>query len=180
MLRLAYTLLAGLVGAGIVHIAVLMMLPQFSEGDAWSRLSMQAGPFRIVQADSLVDASAIVAPGDPLFMAALCRFDLSQGMAHVRAIGRVPFWSVSVYDRGGQNVYSLNDRASQDGTLDLVVLQQAQMIEVRKFLPEDMEQSIFVETPVEEGIVALRAFVPDATWRPRIAAWLSGLSCDPK
>lgn len=180
MLRLAYALLAGLVGAGIVHIAVLLMLPQFSEGDAWSRLAMQAGPFRIVQADKVTEGGAIVAPQDPLFMAALCRFDLAEGMAHLRAEGRVPFWSVSVYDRGGQNVYSLNDRAAEDGRLDLVVLQQAQMIEVRKFLPDDMEHSIFVETPVEEGIVAIRAFVPDATWRPAVAGWLASLSCDAK
>lgn len=180
MLRLVYALLAGLVGAGIVHIAVLLLLPQFSERDAWSRLAMQAAPFRVVQAGSAGDSEAVVAARDPLFLAALCRFDLAEGVAHLKADGRVPYWSVSVYDRGGQNVYSLNDRAAQDGVLDIVVLRQAQMIELRKFLPEDMERSIFVETPVEEGIVAVRAFVPDATWRPVVAAWLSGLACDPK
>jgi uncharacterized membrane protein len=39
MLRLFYILLIGIVGAGIVHIAVLLLLPQFSERDAWSSRS---------------------------------------------------------------------------------------------------------------------------------------------
>jgi len=39
MRKLIYAALLGLVGAGIVHIAVLLMVPDFSERDAWSRLA---------------------------------------------------------------------------------------------------------------------------------------------
>jgi len=37
--RLLYAVVLGLVGAAIVHIAVLFLLPRLSERDAWSRLA---------------------------------------------------------------------------------------------------------------------------------------------
>ena len=72
---------------------------------------------------------------DPLFSAIACRFDLDDGVVHVQAPGRVPFWSMSVYDRNGQNIFSFNDRTSADGRVNFVVLTPAQTIEVRKQLP---------------------------------------------
>jgi uncharacterized membrane protein len=37
--RFAYALLIGVVGAGIVHIAVLFLLPYMTERDAWTRMA---------------------------------------------------------------------------------------------------------------------------------------------
>jgi uncharacterized membrane protein len=39
MLKLIYAVLTGLIGAGIVHISSLMLIPLVSENDAWTRLS---------------------------------------------------------------------------------------------------------------------------------------------
>jgi uncharacterized membrane protein len=47
MRKLLYAVLLGLVGAGIVHILVLMMVPELSERDAWSRLSMASDLYRM-------------------------------------------------------------------------------------------------------------------------------------
>ena len=55
-------------------------------------------------------------------------------MVRIKAPGNVPFWSVSVYDRSGHNIYSFNDHTATGGKLDSVVLTPAQMIEVRKEL----------------------------------------------
>jgi uncharacterized membrane protein len=177
MLKLAYALLVGLVGAGIVHIAVLFLLPQFSDRDAWSRLAMAADFYRVVRIDAAAGEPPLVTSIDPLFYAAACRFDLGEGIVHVEAPGKVPFWSVSVYDRGGQNIFSFNDRTAQSGLLDFVVLTPAQMIEVRKQLPEEFEQSVFVETSVDEGIVVIRSFVPDPSWRQIVQGFLGEVSC---
>jgi uncharacterized membrane protein len=177
MLKLAYALLVGLVGAGIVHIAVLFLLPQFSNRDAWSRLAMAADFYRVVRIDAAAGEPPLVTSIDPLFYAAACRFDLGEGIVHVEAPGKVPFWSVSVYDRGGQNIFSFNDRTAQSGLLDFVVLTPAQMIEVRKQLPEEFEQSVFVETSVDEGIVVIRSFVPDPSWRQIVQGFLGEVSC---
>jgi uncharacterized membrane protein len=177
MLRLFYVLLIGLVGAGIVHIAVLLLLPQFSERDAWSSLAEAADFYKAVRIDSSDGSPPIVKAVDPLFQAAACRFDLDDGPVHLKAPGAVPFWSVSIYDRAGQNVYSFNDRATEKGALDFVVLTREQMIEVRKAMPEDFQKATFVQVPVGEGIVVVRAFVPDPTWEEATSQFLAKLAC---
>jgi len=42
MRKLLYAVLLGLIGAGIVHIVILILLPLFSQRDAWSRLAAAA------------------------------------------------------------------------------------------------------------------------------------------
>ena len=143
MLRLFYAALISAVGVGLVHIAVLLLLPQFSARDAWSSLAEAADFYKAVRIDSDAGETPLVRSGDPFFYAAACRFDLDDGAVHVRAPGKIPFWSVSIYNRGGHNVYSFNDRATDSGSLDFVVLTSEQMIEMRKQLPEELKQSIF-------------------------------------
>lgn len=177
MLRIVYAAVVGLFGAAIVHIAILLMLPQFSDRDAWSRLAMSADLNRPVRIDAQAGETSIVRSVDPLFYAAACRFDLSEGIVHVQSPGKSPFWSVSVYDRGGQNIYSFNDRTAASGTLDFVVLTPVQMIELRKALPPELDKSIFVEASLDEGIVVVRSFVPDQSWNQSVASFLNEISC---
>ncbi|PSJ51079.1 DUF1254 domain-containing protein [Kumtagia ephedrae] len=171
----AYALAVGLVGAGIVHIVILLMIPSFSARDAWTRLSAASGLYEVARIDTGTGGAA-----DPSAAAAACRFDLADGVVHVSAPSKVPFWSISVYDRDGTNLYSLNDRAAPDRLLDLVVLTPDQMIELRKDLPEEFAQSVLVELPLGEGIVVLRALAPDASWRPAVDAFLAEAACIPR
>ena len=178
MRRLLHVVLLGLLGAGIVHIVVLMLVPEFSERDAWSRLAMASDLYKMTRLDAEAGGAPVVKSVDPLFYAAACRFDLTDGLVRIKAAGRVPFWSVSVYDRNGHNIYSFNDRNANSGTLDAVVLTPAQMIEVRKDLPEDLQGAIFVAAPLDEGIFVIRAFVPDESWKPIVSRFLSQSSCE--
>ncbi len=177
MLRLFYVALVSLVGAAIVHIVVLLLLPQFSEKDAWATLAEAADFYKAVRIDADGGRVPIVKAVDPLFYAAACRFDLTDGAVHLRAPGKVPYWSVSIYNRGGQNIYSFNDRATDTGSLDFVVLTSAQMIEIRKQTPEEFQKSIFVEAAVGEGIVVVRSFVPDQSWNQTVSSFLRSIAC---
>ncbi len=177
MRRLLHALLLGLVGAGIVHIVVLMLVPDFSERDAWLRLAMASDLYKVTRLDTEAGSAPGVKSVDPLFHAVACRFDLQDGPVQVTAPGGVPFWSVSVYDRNGHNLYSFNDRTTTNGTLNAIVLTPAQMIEVRKELPEGLEGSVFVESDIGEGIVVIRAFVPDDSWKPAVARFLDQSAC---
>jgi uncharacterized membrane protein len=178
MLRLAYALILGLFGAGIVHIVVLLLVPSYSQRDAWSRLAEASGPYRMTRLDASAGGEPLLGAADPLFVVAACRFDLAEGPVQVEAEGRVPFWSASIYDREGRNIYSFNDRAAQSGTMDFVVLDNVQMIEVRKQLPEAFRASLFVETELGEGIIVVRAFAPDASWQPSVSAFIDGATCE--
>lgn len=177
MLRLLHAILLGLIGAGIVHIIVLLLVPQFSERDAWSRLAMATDFYKVVRFDARHGDTPALRSGDPLFYAAACRFDLAEGVVHALAPGRPPFWSVSVYNRAGQNIYSFNDRAATDGSLDFVVATPAQMVEIRKEVIDEFKKSIFVETELDEGILVVRSFVPDDSWDQAVSTFLDRLSC---
>ncbi|UDL91556.1 DUF1254 domain-containing protein [Mesorhizobium sp. PAMC28654] len=178
MRRLLHVILLGLLGAGIIHIAVLLLVPVFSERDAWSRLAMASDLYKITRLDAEAGGAPVVKSVDPMFYAAACRFDLVDGMVRVKAPGNVPFWSVSVYDRNGHNIYSFNDHTANGGALDAVVLTPAQMIEVRKDLPEQLQGAIFVEAPIDEGIFVIRGFVPDDSWKPIVSRFLDQSSCE--
>lgn len=178
MRRLLHAILLGLLGAGIVHIVVLLLVPEFSERDAWSRLAMASDLYKMTRLDAEAGGTPVVKSVDPLFYAAACRFDLSEGMVRVKAPGNVPFWSVSVYDRSGHNIYSFNDHSATGRVLDSIVLTPAQMIEIRKQLPEELQGAIFVEAPVDEGMFVIRTFVPDDSWKPVVSRFLEQSSCE--
>ena len=176
-MRIAYALLIGVVGAGIVHIVILLLVPSFSGRDAWARLASISELYQVTRLDAEAAGAPIAGIADPTLLASACRVDLANGVAHVTAPGKVPFWSVSVYDRSGANLYSLNDRSATDGVLDLVVLTPEQMIELRKELPEEFARSVLVELPLGQGIVVVRALAPDDTWKAAVSDFLARIGC---
>ena len=177
MLRFLYAILLGLVGAGIVHIAVLLLLPTLTERDAWSRLANAADLYVVTPADGSDGTQPVIEAPDPLFDAVACRFDLEDGPVRLKADGSVPFWSASIYGRSGDNLYNFNDRTAAGSALDFVMVTPTQMIEMRKDLPAELESSIFVEVDVDEGIVVLRSFVPDESWRSIVSTYLKSIAC---
>ncbi len=176
MHRLLHAILLGLVGAGIVHIVVLLMVPAYSQRDAWSALSEVSNFHTITRLDP-PGAAPLLGSIDPLFNAVGCRFDLSEGVVRLNGGGKVPYWSLSVYDRAGQNVFSVNDNSTPNPNLDFVVATPVQMIELRNALPPEFDGSVFIEADIDEGIVVVRAFSPDDTWEDTIATYLAGLAC---
>lgn len=178
MARLVHALLLGLVGAGIIHIVILLLVPSYSQRDAWTALSEQSNYYVATRLDP-PDAEPLIGSLDPLFDAIACRFDLADGPVRVHGDGGVPYWSLSVYDRAGQNVFSVNDRSSSTGALDFVVATPVQMIDLRNELPLAFSRSVFIEAAIGEGIAVLRAFVPDRSWEPTVAGYLRGVVCEP-
>ncbi len=49
---------------------------------------------------------------------------------------------------------------------------------MRKDVPDEFKNSVFVEADVSEGMVLVRGFVPDRTWTKVVADYLDGISCD--
>ena len=176
MARLFHALVLGLIGAGIVHIVVLLLVPAYSERDAWSALSQQANFYRPVRLDPPA-APPLIGSLDPLADAVACRFDLRDGVVQVRSEGSTPFWSISIHERTGLNIYSLNDGSAPQGRFDFVVATPAQMIALRNAMPAALEDSVFIEADTAEGIVVVRTFAPDETWEPSISAWLRKVEC---
>lgn len=179
MLRLLYALGLGVIGAGMVHIIVLLLIPRFSEQDAWALIS-EAGPaYSMVSLKKSAAGETVLSDADPMFEVAACRFDLSEGTVQITSPGAVPYWSLSVFDRRGINIYSLNDRSAADHELDVIIATPAQLLELRKAPPEQYADSVVIEADTEEGIAVLRSFAPDPTWRQIVERQIAGAVCEP-
>lgn len=176
MARLLHALVLGLIGAGIIHIVVLLLVPSYSQRDAWAILSEQANFYHTVRLDP-PQAAPLVGSIDPLFDAVACRFDLRDGVVRLNGEGATPYWSISVHDRAGLNIFSVNDGSSPQGTLDFVIATPVQMIALRNAMPHELANAVFIEADIDEGIAVVRTFVPDASWEPGIKGWLDEIGC---
>jgi uncharacterized membrane protein len=152
--------LGGLLVGGIVHIAVVMLVPSYASRDAFSSVG-RFGPDGAFHVLPMAEPGTEPLPSlDPLMAHAVCRYSLSARPVHVKAVLPDTFWSLAVFDRRGRNVYNLNDKSADRNGLDLVLANPQQMQEIRERLPDLMERSIVAEVPGDAGFVLLRVFVP--------------------
>ncbi|WP_114390234.1 DUF1254 domain-containing protein [Notoacmeibacter marinus] len=175
MRRLLLSLAVGLAGAGLVHIAVVFLIPSAAPASAWSRIREVSEPFQLRRLDN----SGIVYDADPLFKVAACRFDLRRGPLRIRATGNVPFWSVAIMDAQGRTSWSINDRNGTDDDLDLMVVNRLQEIEIRRETPPGLASTVFALFNDDEGIAILRIFHPDDSYAPVSDNFLKSVSCEP-
>ncbi len=179
MLKLFYSAIIGALGAGLVHIVTLFLIPQVTTNDAWARLSSLSEPeiFAVIEPNSPIAASMRAL--DPRFIVGACRFSLRDGPLSISAEGHPPFWSLSIYNRQGENIFSLNDRIAADGKLNVTVVTQLQLIEYQNDMPSEISQSILAEADVDEGFVVLRAFLPDSSYQAGVRDFVKNAICEP-
>ena len=169
--------LGGLLVGGIIHVAVVFLVPALAGKDAWAAMARFGadGQFHTIP---MSEAGAEAIPDlDPRMMEAVCRFTLANGPVRITADLPDEFWSVAVFDRRGRNVYSLNDRAAERAHLDLAILTPVQMAQMRQNPPASLESAIVLEQPLDVGFVLIRAFVPDDSMLPTVTAALAGADC---
>ncbi|KQT55260.1 MULTISPECIES: hypothetical protein [unclassified Aureimonas] len=189
--RIFLGLAIALVGALVVHIAVVFTIPRVAENNAWGRLSRIGPTFRMVRIDPLrrqgTDAASLdlgagdqdFAFVDPAFITAGCRFSLADGLVRVAARDQTSFWSASIYSRQGDNLYSINDRSAVDGRFDLLIGTHEQIVAAQSLPAEREDTAIPVEIPAVEGYITLRVLVDEESARPLADAFLRQVVCEP-
>ncbi|MGH6763076.1 MAG: DUF1254 domain-containing protein [Phyllobacterium sp.] len=179
MFKIAYAIILGLVGAAAIHIAVILLIPVFSDQNAWARVTSYGGSwqFHPVVETETPDRTGLAI--DPLFDAVACHFALDEAPARIVSTGDVPFWSLSIYNKRGENIYSFNDRTAIGETLDLVVANPVQMIELKKIAPPELANSVMIEADMGEGFVVVRSFVPDDSFQTIVTDFLRAATCEP-
>lgn len=176
MAKLVRLVLLGLIGAAIVHIAIVFLVPVYSDKNAWSRIEASGDPYRFYR---LGQKTGPISDSDPLVKEATCRFDLSNGPVHITTQRNVPYWSLSIYAPNGDNLYSLNDNVSNDRKLDLVIADPIGMASLRSDASRSDTRSIFIEQNIGEGAAVLRVFVPDTTWNAQVQRFFDEAQCEP-
>ena len=177
MTRTILFVIGGLLLGGIIHIAVVFMVPLFAPNDAWAQVTGFGRDGRFYTLDVPRPGAEPLPSLDPRMMHAVCRFSLADGPVRIRADFPDEFWSAAIFDRRGRNVYSLNDRAAERSQLDLAILTPVQMALMRQDPPEALETAIVLEMNIESGFVLLRAFVPDDSLTPGVTEALGRADC---
>jgi len=169
--------LGGLLLAGVIHIAIIFLVPYFATRDAWSAIAKLGaeGEFHILP---LGDSGPDTLPAlDPRLLHAVCRFSIADNPIRIQAQLPSDFWSIAIFDRRGRNLYSLNDRSAERTQLDLAILTPVQMAQMREDPPASLEQAVVIELPVQAGFAVLRVLVADDSMLPAATRALQGANC---
>lgn len=176
MLRFLLTIVTGLVGAAALHFVILLSIPHFSNRDAYTRAVAEGKPHDFHLLEETVE-KATLGSGDPFMRVAVCTFNIEENPVRLTAIGVVPFWSVAVYDRASNEVFSMNDRTSAGGVMDILVADAVQIAAIRKAQPPALSQAILVEADQTEGYVVLRTMVPQPSFGEEAERFLNEAKC---
>lgn len=172
------TLLAVVFVAGIVHIASLLLVPRVAPADAFARLAA-AAPEGSVSVLPRGGSPEAVLPGrDPSVASAVCRYDLDRGPLRVSAtLDDEAFVAVTLHARSGVAFYGLNDRAGNDGKLELVVMTAAQLDDAQsKDSPDAPVRDVRVVAPQRQGFVMFDV-LPRIGGEAEARRALSSMSC---
>ena len=176
--RIIYYALCALVLAGIVHIAIILLIPTYGTRDAYAVISRKMEPFVFRQIAG-TGSGTLLSDIDPFFSYGVCRFELSQAGMLMSGPKIDSFWSATVLDEDGTVIYSLNSRTALDRKLDLILLNAVQILRLREAQPVEAETAVIVETDVKAGFVVLRVLTPDESWQEPADNYLKTVSCQP-
>ena len=133
VIRLLFTIVAGVLLGGIVHLVSVLALPRIATQDAYSRLTPMT-KLNAVTPLPLADPNNAPMPFmDPAFAMAICRYDLSNGSIKLSVPVSQAYTSVSFYTRNEVAYYAINDRSAGRKVIELDLMTEAQHAE----LPED-------------------------------------------
>lgn len=173
--RIVYLTICGLILAGIVHAASILLIPTLGSKDA-ARQIIRSAP--ALTFNSLEENDRIqLAAKDPFFKTAVCRFNLEQGGIFVTADRASAFWSAAVYDARGRVLYSLSDRTAIANKLQLLIVSPVQMAAIRQLQPVELETSIVVETGAVDGFILLRSLVRDESLLDQSQDFMQSAMC---
>ena len=180
MIRLAFTIVAGVVLGLVVHLVSVLALPRIATQDAYSRLTPMTRLNGVTQLP-LADPQTSPMPFmDPAFALAICRYDLTSGPIKLTVPVSQAYTSVSFYTRNEIAYYAINDRSAGKKVIELDLMTEAQHNE----LPEDEEVTaadrLIIDSPTATGLIVMKALAPEPGLMPQAQASLAAASCGPQ
>ena len=177
MIRLAFTIIAGVLLGLIVHLVAVLALPRIATQDAYSRLTPMTRLNAVTQLPLADPTNAPMPFMDPAFATAVCRYDLTDGPIKLTVPISLAYTSVSFYTRRGVAYYAINDRAAGRRQIELELMTADQ----RGNLPEDEEVTaadrLIVESPSSTGLIVVRALAAEPGLMPAVRASLNSTTC---
>jgi uncharacterized membrane protein len=178
MIRLAFTIIAGVLLGLIVHLVSVLALPRIGTQDAYSRLT-PITKLNAVSVLSPADPGNTLMPFlDPAFAVAVCRYDLSTGSIKLTVPVSQAYTSVSFYTRNELAYYAINDRSAGKKVIELDLMTEAQ----HNDLPEDEDitaaDRLIIDSPTTTGLIVMKALAPEPGLMPQAQASLAASRCN--
>ncbi len=178
MIRLAFTIIAGVLLGLIVHLVSVLALPRIATQDAYSRLT----PITKLNAVSVLPqadpANRLMPFLDPAFAVAVCRYDLSSGSIKLAVPVSQAYTSVSFYTRNDVAYYAINDRSAGKKVIELDLMTEAQ----HNALPEDEDVTaadrLIIDSPTTTGLIVMKALAAEPGLMPQAQASLDASKCN--
>lgn len=177
MIRLALTILAGILLGGVVHLVSVLALPRIATQDAYSRLTPMTKENAVTALPLAEPSNAPMPFMDPAFAVAICRYDLSGGALKLTVPVSQAYTSVSFYTRNEVAYYAINDRSAGRKVIELDLMTEDQ----HSALPEDEEVTaadrLIIDSPTTTGLIVLKALAPEPGLMPQAQASLAASQC---
>ena len=177
MIRLLFTIIAGVLLGGIVHLVAVLALPRIATQDAYSRLTPLT---KLNSVTALPPAEPGTTPMpfmDPAFAVAVCRYDLTEGPIKLTVPVSQAYTSVSFYTRNEVAYYAINDRSAGRRVIELDLMTEAQHAE----LPEEEDVTsadrLIIDSPTTTGLIVMKALAAEPGLMIQAQASLAASSC---
>jgi uncharacterized membrane protein len=177
MIRLLFTIIAGVLLGGIVHLVAVLALPRIATQDAYSRLTPMTKLNAVTPLPATEPGNTPMPFMDPAFAVAVCRYDLSDGPIKLTVPVSQAYTSVSFYTRNEVAYYAINDRSAGGRVIELDLMTEAQHAE----LPEEEDVTsadrLIIDSPTSTGLIVMKALAAEPGLMIQAQASLSASSC---
>lgn len=177
MIRLVFTIIAGVLLGGVVHLVSVLALPRIGNEDAYSRLTPITKLNAVTQLPAADPSNRLMPYLDPAIAVAVCRYDLSGGPIKLSVPVSQAYTSVSFYTRNDLAYYAINDRSAGKKVIELDLMTEAQ----HNDLPEDEDVTaadrLIIDSPSATGLIVLKALAPEPGLMAQAQASLAASSC---
>jgi uncharacterized membrane protein len=177
VIRLAFTIIAGILLGGVVHLVSVLALPRIATQDAYSRLAPITKLNAVTELPPAEPGNTLMPYLDPALAVAVCRYDLSGGPLKLTVPVSQAYTSVSFYTRNELAYYAINDRSAGKKVIELNLMTEAQHSD----LPEDEEitsaDRLIIDSPSTTGLIVIKALAPEPGLMPQAEASLAASRC---
>jgi uncharacterized membrane protein len=177
MIRLAFTIAAGVLLGLVVHLVSVLALPKIASQDAYSRLTPLTRLNAVTQLVPADPGNTLMPYLDPAFAVAICRYDLSGGPLKLKVPVSQAYTSVSFYTRNELAYYAINDRSAGKKVIELDLMTEAQHSE----LPEEEDVTsadrLIIDSPTSTGLIVMKALAPEPGLMAQAQTSLASSSC---
>lgn len=177
MNRFLLSLLAAIILGGLIHLIVILTLPNMATRDIWNRLAAYDAMETMVVLEA-VEAGAPNPLGlDPELVYGVCQLALRDGPGVVSGQLPLAFWSVAVFNRAGHVIYATTNRSGSGQALEMGIFNPAQTRLLAEQRFEIEEGLLIVESAGNDVFVVVRLAPPHDAMRERYANALRNLQC---